>query len=204
MKIKVCGLTETTNIEGCIALNIDMLGYNFYPPSSRYVGNNQDLATLQVPDSIQKVGVFVNEPLDNLQVIAKQFNLDYLQLHGDEDPVTTQAASQIAKVIKVFRITPDFDFTCTEQFEHADLFLFDTFTKEYGGSGTRFDWRLLEHYQGQTPFLLAGGISLKDADAIRSINHPAMLGVDINSGFELQPGIKSLPEVAKFATHINR
>jgi len=198
MKVKVCGITNPRNLLQLSMLKVDMIGYNFYPESKRYVGENMLLSLIALPTSIKKVGVFVNASIEFIKEQQETYKLDYLQLHGDESQEMMTAIREIALVIKVFRITPDFDFENTKAYSSADLFLFDTYTKDFGGSGQRFDWEKLDDYEGDTPFLLAGGIGPDDVSAILKINHPDLYGVDINSGFESAPGIKEAKKINTF------
>jgi len=204
MKVKVCGIKYPDNLARLSSLDISMIGFNFYPPSKRFVTENSfthtDLALL--PKSISRVGVFVNAELEFVKQQHAHFGLDYLQLHGDEDVTFMQKAQEIVPVIKVFRITEDFDFRSTVEFEKAGLFLFDTFTKAYGGSGERFDWNKLDEYEGETPFLLAGGIQVADSSDLSKITHPKFIGIDINSGFELEPGLKDPDMITEFLENL--
>lgn len=202
MKVKVCGITNPRNLLQLSMLRLDMIGYNFYPDSKRFVGEDMLLSLVAIPTSIKKVGVFVNASLEYIKEQQETYKLDYVQLHGDENLDMIKAATKLAPVIKVFRITNDFDFTSTSAFSSADLFLFDTYTKSYGGSGERFDWRKLKDYKGEKPFILAGGIGPEDVTAILKINHPQFYGVDINSGFETAPGIKDTKKVKTFAKEL--
>ncbi len=182
-----------------------MIGLNFYPPSSRYIPRYDELAIQQIAQDISKVGVFVKEGLKTLQDITQQYGLDYVQLHGDESVDYCRAASQFAKVIKVFRVDDEFSFSDIKPYETSvDYFLFDTKTTDYGGSGRQFSWDMLQQYQGTKPFLLSGGIGPDDAATIKSIDHPSFAGIDINSRFELAPAIKSYDMIATFINQLNQ
>jgi len=198
MKIKVCGIKDQDNLEQLCRLDIDLIGYNFYPSSKRYVTESSSLRNMDTPSDIKKVGVFVNASIGEIETAKKRYGLDYLQLHGDEDSTFVSAIRSIAPVIKVFRVTKDFDFGVTDEFGSADYFLFDTYTKDYGGSGHRFDWDILESYSGSTSFFLAGGLGPEDVRAIKSINHPQLYALDINSRFEIKPGLKDIAMVSNF------
>jgi len=203
MKVKVCGIKDQSNLDGLLEVGVDMIGFNFYQPSKRYLSAESNLSLAAIEDKPARVGVFVNAELSYLEGKKKYYNLDYLQLHGDEDTSYLAKAKKLAPVIKVFRINETFDFETTKAFEDADLFLFDTYTKAYGGSGLRFDWSKLDDYKGNIPFLLAGGISPSDARRLKEINHPQLYGVDINSGFEIEPGLKDLDQVRAFVSEVN-
>jgi phosphoribosylanthranilate isomerase len=195
MIIKVCGLKYAENLLEVSQLKIDMVGYNFYPSSARFV--DQPLPELN--QHIQKVGVFVNATPSFIQEKAEQYQLDFIQLHGDETlEFCKDIASTVKPVIKVFRINQDFNYIQIADYSFCKYLLFDTATKSYGGSGHKFDWSDLLMKDIKTPFLLAGGIGPEDHKAIKKINHPFFAGVDINSKFELTPGLKDAGMIAKF------
>ena len=199
MNIKVCGIKHQENLDVVAAAGIDMVGFNFYPASKRFV---MDELTLKSTD-IKKVGVFVNASYDYIKRKQEEYQLDYLQLHGDETIADVKVCKKLCKVIKVFRISENFDYSTVQAFEEADLFLFDTYTPAYGGSGKRFDWKKLIQYKGKTPFLLAGGIGPLDVDLLKRISHSKLYGVDINSCFETAPGKKNPEEVKTFVKNLN-
>lgn len=187
MLLKVCG---NNHLEKLIKLEqmapIDLLGFIFYPPSPRNI-------SIALPKNKvhKRVGVFVNEQLSAIQALIESAQLDYVQLHGDEDPEFCKLVHQIKPVIKVFRIDSAFNFDHLKAFESCcDYFLFDTKSPSFGGSGEQFDWTILNHYHSAKPFFLSGGIKLSDLEKIIQHRHPHCVGIDINSGFELAPGIK--------------
>ena len=192
--VKVCGLTEPSNIQAISDLGVDMLGFIFYPPSPRYVvgkATGKEIAALGANQ--KKVGVFVNETIANMTAIAAEYGLEALQLHGQESPETCLALKPNFTVLKAFPIAEAADFDLTKSYEGTcDYFLFDTKGPSHGGNGFAFDWSILEAYGGNTPFLLSGGISPEDGEKINQINHPKMAGVDLNSRFEMQPGVKDI------------
>lgn len=194
MIIKVCGILDQTNHDALSDLELDMIGINFYEPSKRYI----DKQRLEQKINQKRVGVFVNADLSLIASAVQEHHLDYVQLHGDENKDFCRAAQQIASVIKVFRITEEFDWHQIKGYEGVAYFLFDTYTKAYGGSGKRFDWDSLDKYKGTVPFLLAGGIKPADVTAIQDIDHPFFAGIDINSGFEDRPGYKNINKVRSF------
>lgn len=198
--IKVCGMREGKNIFDIEQLGVDMIGLIFYSKSPRYV----DKVPNYLPRQAKRTGVFVNEQQAYIQTIANRFSLDYVQLHGDESPEQCRAL-QLAglKVIKNFSIATEEDLKETVRYEGTcDYFLFDTKCETYGGSGKQFDRNILHHYNGQTPFLLSGGIDLRSARTIKSFGHPLLAGYDINSRFESKPGKKDIKRVAKFIKQI--
>ncbi len=196
--IKVCGINRQKNLKQISQLDVDMIGLNFYLGSKRFINN----ISITINRHIKRVGVFVNPSMRELQQYAVEAQLDYFQLHGEEPVDFCLQASQIRPVIKAFGVDEDFDFDVTAPYSFSDYFLFDTRTINFGGSGTKFDWSKLKEYQGDTPFLLAGGIGPHDVDNIKAIDHPLFIGVDINSRFEIEPGLKHVSKVDDFITEL--
>jgi phosphoribosylanthranilate isomerase len=198
LKIKVCGMKFTQNREQVETLEIDMLGYIFYSPSQRFVGDTTDTGLFNSGKA--KVGVFVNENAFEILALAKNLELEFIQLHGKENPKTCGILkNQGVKIIKAFSIDEEFKFkTITAFADVVDYFLFDTKTKQYGGSGKKFNWKILDNYRGETPFFLSGGIKPEDAQTIKSLSHPNLAGVDLNSGFEDEPGLKNIEKLNYF------
>jgi len=201
MQIKVCGMRDKENISGLMTLKPDYIGFIFYGKSKRYVS---DFPQIEIPSSVKKVGVFVNETIDEIIEIIKKYKLEFVQLHGDETPdYCEKLALQNIKIIKAFSVDENFDFSAIKPFEkHVSLFLFDTKGKNYGGNGIKFNWDLLQNYKGKTPFLLSGGITKNDAEEIKKMKHPVFLGIDINSGFEIEPGFKNIIEIKEFKNRL--
>ena len=188
------------NIQAVAALKPDMMGFIFYPKSPRYA-EPLDVEVLQaLPKRIMKIGVFVNASLDEILTVVKKYSLNGVQLHGtDSEEVCYTLKSVGLLVLKAFAISEAADFKATEEYEGScDFFLFDTKTPAHGGSGQKFDWSVLSAYDGDTRFLLSGGISADDAEAIRQIDHPLLAGVDLNSKFEMSPGLKDVERLSKF------
>ncbi len=191
MVVKVCGIKTKENIELISHLNIEMVGLNFYPPSVRYIELSVPPDHFDIlPKEIKRVGVFVNESLEEIESLASKFCLDYIQLHGEEDVDFCKSVAAKYKIIKVFRVDEQTDFKNISEFSFAEYYLFDTATKHFGGSGKKFDWSRLDEYQGDIPFLLSGGIGPHDTETVSSYIHPQYKGIDINSKFESSPGIK--------------
>ncbi len=203
--IKVCGMREPANIQELSILPIDLIGGIFYAKSPRYIGDRKDtaLAFSALPDSISSVGVFVNE---NAEVILQQTNsfcLKYIQLHGNETPEFCSHISKNTPVFKAFGLSEAFDFTLLNEYEsEVELFIFDTSCKEHGGSGKKFNWNILEKYTGSTPFLLSGGIGPNDAELVQKVQHPALKGYDLNSGFEISPALKNIDSLKLFLSDL--
>ncbi|MCK5782652.1 MAG: phosphoribosylanthranilate isomerase [Flavobacteriales bacterium] len=195
--IKVCGMRESHNIEKLLKLDIDMMGMIFYDKSPRYI---VEVPQLSFNENINKVGVFVNSSFEDIMEIARKFKLNNIQLHGNE---SVELCERLKKekliVMKAFGIDDDFDFSQIKKFENTcSLFVFDTKTKAYGGSGRKFNWNKLKEYQGDTPFLLSGGISLENSSELVDFKHYKYAGVDLNSGFEIKPALKDIGKLKSF------
>ena len=208
MELKICGLTEEQNIHDIIqAVKPDYLGFIFYKHSSRYVENQLAMETVKsLPDDIHKTGVFVNSPLASVLKIASEYGLDTLQLHGDETPAfCANCKARLYNVIKVISIGKSLDVSLMKQYSEAcDYFLFDTAGEYKGGNGEKFNWRLLNEYTLDKPYFLSGGIAPEDAETIRSIKDPKFFGIDINSRFEVKPGIKDIKKIEEFSNRIKK
>jgi phosphoribosylanthranilate isomerase len=206
MKIKVCGMRNSENIQDLLFLKPDFVGFIFYEKSKRFVS---DFPQVNFPNYIKKVGVFVNEEISEVLSKVNNFQLDYIQLHGNEtieyckNIYHSKLVSESHQIIKAFSVNDNFDFSKTKAFEkYCDYFLFDTKGKDYGGNGVKFNWEMLKKYNGQTPFLLSGGITKTDANEINKINHSALMGVDINSGFETAPTLKNINDIKEFKNNL--
>jgi len=188
------------NIRAVAALKPDFMGFIFYPKSPRFA-EPLDVSVLNtLPPTIKKIGVFVNENLENILTIIYKYNLDGVQLHGTE---LVKMCRELRKagyiVIKAFPIAEVYNFKVTKAYEGTcDYFLFDTKTDAYGGSGVKFNWAMLDEYKGETTFLLSGGIAADDEEAILKIEHPKFAGVDLNSKFEVKPGEKNVKLLKEF------
>lgn len=201
MIIKVCGLKSVENCLAIDALNPSLLGMIFYENSPRYIAHNS------LPETrADKVGVFVNTKLEDMLLAVKKHRLHYVQLHGHESKTLSYGLKQNGvKVIKCFGIDQELNMEEMREWQpYCDYFLFDTKGKYLGGNGVKFNWQLLQDYKLETPFLLSGGISLTDVKELKKINNPAFAGVDINSRFELEPGVKNVEQVKLFIDGINR
>jgi phosphoribosylanthranilate isomerase len=199
MIIKVCGMRDAENIREVEALGIDLMGFIFWPKSSRYV--NERPAYL--PTQCKRVGVFVDEDVNTIKKLANDYALDYIQLHGSESPEYVQQLRNW-QVIKAFNIATTEDLEATKTYEGiVDYFLFDTKGKSVGGNGEKFDWSVLEAYHGDTPFLLSGGIGPDDAERVRTFQHEKCIGIDLNSKFELSPALKDINKLQEFIKELS-
>ncbi|MGB0896245.1 MAG: phosphoribosylanthranilate isomerase [Flavobacteriaceae bacterium] len=196
-KIKVCGMRNNANIKALADINPDFIGFIFHEESSR---NVTEIITTQLPKHIAKVGVFVNKSLEFIQEKVNLFNLDLIQLHGNETPeFCANLKQQGYNIIKAFNVSENFDFSSTTAYQsHCDYFLFDAFGKQAGGNGITFNWALLQQYTGNTPFLLSGGITPTMANTIKNFKHNKCVGIDINSGFETAPALKNIEDIQTF------
>jgi phosphoribosylanthranilate isomerase len=187
-------MREAENIREVEALGIDLIGFIFWPKSSRYVSERP----AYLPTNCKRVGVFVDENIEVVKKIAHDYALDYIQLHGHE---STAYCTQLKglKLIKAFNIATAKDFEQTKSYEKlVDYFLFDAKGKSVGGNGTKFEWSVLDNYHGPTPFILSGGIGPDDATSIRRFHHPQLAGIDLNSKFEDAPALKNIQKLKTF------
>ncbi|AUC17101.1 N-(5'-phosphoribosyl)anthranilate isomerase [Tenacibaculum sp. SZ-18] len=192
------------NIRQVAELKPDYLGFIFYERSKR----NFEGIIPEIPKGIKKTGVFVNEYLEILVSLAEEYELEALQLHGDESVAYIQEIKKHlpkVEIIKVFGIKDTFDFSILEAYESvADYFLFDTKGKERGGNGVVFDWTVLKNYPSTKPFFLSGGIGLEEVTAVKEISKTNLpiYAIDVNSKFETEPGLKSIKKLKKFKNEI--
>jgi len=210
MKIKVCGITSIDEALALSKAGVNYVGFIFYPASKRYALHTLSLdqiKSVQLP-GVLKVGVFVNEPLENVIATATAAGLDMVQLHGDETPNYCKEMANHYPVIKAFRIseTDDVAYKISEYLEDIDYLLFDTASSVYGGSGISFDWVKLANATGQKPYFLSGGIGPDDVSKITSFVQSDAAGnciaVDINSKFETAPGQKNIQLLQSFIPSI--
>ena len=198
--IKVCGMRGAENIREVEALGIDLMGFIFWPKSSRFVAE----PPAYLPTRCKRVGVFVDEDIETVKRIADEYALDYIQLHGHESPDYC-AQLQGMHLIKAISVSGLDDIVAYKAYEGlVDYFLFDTKCPSVGGSGQQFDWTFLSAYDGDTPFLLSGGIGLNDAERVKSFHHPKCIGIDLNSRFELAPGLKDVSALQQFFSELNQ
>ena len=190
-KLKICGMKFFENILDVSALQPDYLGFIFYEKSARFFEGEIP----NLPKSIQKVGVFVNDNFENIISKIHKYQLNIVQLHGNETPEFCKEIRTFCKVIKVFSIDKTFDFYQLENYETVcDYFLFDTKGVLHGGNGYAFDWSILSKYKSQKPFFLSGGLDLENFNELKKLNLP-IFAIDINSNFELEPGLKDLTKI---------
>ena len=232
MIVKVCGMREPENIRDVAALGVDWIGFIFYPKSPRYVSqirsragiipdysvfmkheelSSKETSSKEMMRQIKRVGVFVDDMPQNIITRAVNYELDIIQLHGSEsvimiDNLRSTLAPSIRKGIKFMKalsISTAEDILRYKEYEgHVDYFIFDTQTPLVGGSGNHFDWNMLDAYDGNTPFILSGGVGPDDAERVLSIRHPMFAGIDLNSQFETAPAVKNVDALKAFLAKI--
>jgi phosphoribosylanthranilate isomerase len=204
MIIKVCGMRDGDNIREVEQLSIDWMGFIFYPKSSRYVSE----VPAYLPTKCKRVGVFVDASTDEITKKIHDFYLDAIQLHSNESPEQISHLLSLTShlsIIKAFNIATAEDLKSTASYTGlADYFLFDTKGASVGGNGEKFDWSVLDSYEGETPFLLSGGIGPDDAARVSSFRHPKCAGIDLNSKFESSPAYKDVTTLSRFLNEINK
>ena len=227
-------MRDANNIREVSTLGVDMIGFIFYPKSPRYVqmissragiipdyseeriqqaskfgvgesmDGNEALKNVKQP---ARVGVFVDDMPQNIVTRVYNYNLDYIQLHGNEPRETCENLRATIdpdikkgiKIIKAISVSTAEDIKKYREYVGAvDLFLFDTKCKTVGGSGEQFDWSVLEQYDGDVPFLLSGGIGPDDAERVKAFHHPKCVGIDLNSKFEIEPALKDVEKLKEF------
>ena len=203
MKIKVCGMKHPDNIKSISALDLNYMGFIFYEKSPRFAKT-----PIEIPGSIQKVGVFVNASMEEILEKVSEFELSVVQLHGHETPAYCESLSRALaeahqadiKLWKVFSIKSASDFEGIDPYESVvDGYLLDTKGQYRGGNGVKFNWQLLDDYHFQKPVMLSGGIEPKDAETIIKLYQKGKIeGVDVNSGFEDEPGLKNKNRLEQF------
>lgn len=207
MITKICGLSDPESIRQIAELKPSMMGFIFYAPSPRNACALLPSIVDSITSDIDRVGVFVDMPVDHVLHTASRYGLSVAQLHGAESPdVCRQLKDSGLKVMKAIGINKDVDWTTLKKYEDCiDMFVFDTLTAVHGGSGRKFDWNLLEGYTLDIPFLLSGGIGPNDISAVNEAFHslPLMAGVDLNSRFETYPGSKDTTLIKDFVTQLH-
>ncbi|PWK29005.1 phosphoribosylanthranilate isomerase [Arcicella aurantiaca] len=195
MRLKVCGMRDAENIRQLLALQPDFMGFIFYEKSSRFVGEELDEELLKsFPHTTRKVGVFVNATASYILENYKKYNLDYVQLHGEELPDFCRSLKlKGVNIIKAFSVDESFYFGKLQNYKpYCDYFLFDTKGVEKGGNGITFDWSILKKYDNEKPFFLAGGIDLENAHKALEIQNLKVYALDVNSKFEISPALKDI------------
>jgi phosphoribosylanthranilate isomerase len=203
--IKICGMRDNENIREAAQLKPDIMGFIFFHDSPRFAGELLNAEILsELSPAIRRAGVFVNSSFIEITKKVEKYFLNMVQLHGNETPeLCRQLKSEGLEVIKAFNIHDSKSFSqCSAYLSCTDYFLFDTVTVKHGGSGHKFDWKILENYNLNHPFILSGGISPEDAESISGISSPSFYGIDLNSRFEIKPGLKDIETLRKFINEL--
>jgi phosphoribosylanthranilate isomerase len=198
IKIKVCGMRESDNLAALVELQPDFIGFIFYDKSPRFMGDSLDEVQLKaIPRSTKKVGVFVNANPDYILKTVRKYDLQLVQLHGSESPDFCKSLKNKGiNIIKAFAIDEAFNFSSLNNFKpHCDFFLFDAKGQNPGGNGVAFDWKVLSNYDNEKPFFLSGGLSLENIEQAAALEGLKIYGFDINSKFELEPGLKDIDKI---------
>lgn len=194
MKLKVCGMRDSQNIKELLKLKPDYMGFIFFDKSKRHAIDLDRELLRSFPSTTQKVGVFVNAPLDEVKEKVDEFRLDFVQLHGDESVEYVGELFAVGiKVIKVFSVGESFDFNGLKPYKGlVEYFLFDTKGKERGGNGVVFDWGILKDYDQSVPFFLSGGIDNENVEGLTEFGEMNIHAIDVNSKYEIEPGLKDM------------
>lgn len=204
IKLKVCGMRYAENIIQLAALQPDYIGFIFYPASKRFVEEIDQNILKKIPSDIKKTGVFVNESYEAIIDKISDFKLNAIQLHGNESPEFCDKFQTVdVEVIKAVGISNQASFDGLNEYSDAvDYFLFDTKTEHHGGSGKAFDWGLLGCYTLNKPYFLSGGLSLEHLNDLSVIQDNRLYAIDLNSRFELEPGLKDIQKLKSFFNEI--
>lgn len=195
-------MREDENIRQLAQLAIDYIGHIFYPKSARYIA---EAKLLNSNPSIKKTGVFVNASLEEISQAIESYQLQSVQLHGDESVELIQQISPFGvEIIKAFGVNNDFDWNTLEPYlDHIDYLLFDSKSSQYGGTGERFNWDKLKEYPFDKPYFLSGGLSLENIQEAVEFEDSRLIGLDLNSRFEISPGLKDIEKIKTALKIIN-
>ncbi len=186
MKIKICGITRLEDALLCDKLGADAIGFIFYHKSKRYITpENARTISISLPPFLHKIGVFVNNSIEEVNRVAKLANLTSVQLHGDETPEYISKINY--PVIKSFGVDESFDFSILDEYANCGIILDVKDTEQYGGTGNSFNWEIIPD-NIRTKVIIAGGVSIRNIKQIEGNINP--YGIDISSLVEIEPGIK--------------
>ncbi|MGY6562458.1 MAG: phosphoribosylanthranilate isomerase [Luteibaculaceae bacterium] len=197
--VKICGIKDPENLRELISFEPNYLGFIFYRKSKRYMAETLLPQHLnEVPKSIAKVGVFVDESIEKMLSTAATYNLQVIQLHGSEGPeICQKLKEQGLQVFKAIAVDSETNFNDFQTFSpYTDAFILDTKGPEKGGNGYSFSWEILNSYTLEVPFLLSGGIGNHNLKEAETLSQPFKIGYDINSKMETEPGLKC-PQLVK-------
>lgn len=208
MRVKVCGMTQSDQVEALAAMGVTFAGFIFYPKSPRYVFRHMTTTQIRKANNINKVGVFVNAPIEEVLHLVDECRLHMVQLHGDEPPKYCEKIADYVSVVKAFRLSDNdsVEWMIRPYMDVCDMFMFDTMGAGYGGTGKKFDWSMLKNSTIGKPFFLSGGIEPGDEQELTAFTQEpvakALFAIDINSKFELSPGVKDLDKVKSFVEKV--
>lgn len=204
MRVKVCGITQEDQLNDLSESGATFAGLIFYPKSPRYVLRQMTTSQIKKQNNITKVGVFVNASVEEILQMVDECRLHMVQLHGDETPRFCEKIADYISVVKAFRVseTDHIEWRIKDFMEVCDMFMFDTEGVGYGGTGKKFDWQKLHNITIGKPYFLSGGIEPEDVEKLKEFSKrpeaKALFAIDINTRFEILPGIKNMNEIKKF------
>lgn len=202
-------MTQPDQVEALAGMGVTFAGFIFYPKSPRYVFKHMTTTQIRKENNINKVGVFVNASIEEVLHMVDECRLHMVQLHGDESPKYCEKIADYVSVVKAFRLSDNdsVEWMIRPYMDVCDMFMFDTMGAGYGGTGKKFEWEMLKEVTVGKPFFLSGGIEPGDEEKLREFEKEpvarALFAIDINSKFELTPGIKDLSKVKTFVEHLN-
>ena len=209
LRIKVCGMTLPEQVNALDEMGVDFAGFIFYPKSPRYMVNKISAEKMKkIKGHIAKVGVFVNEPYDQMMKTVEEYRLDMVQLHGDETPFFCEKVANYVTVVKAFRLSDNdpIDWIVRPYHDSTDMFMFDTMGAGYGGTGKKFDWNVLKEASINKLFFLSGGIEPGDEESIKAFTQEPvaekLFSIDINSKFEVGAGVKDMKKIKAFVNKL--
>jgi phosphoribosylanthranilate isomerase len=208
MRVKVCGMTQPDQVEALADLGVTFAGFIFYPKSPRYVFKHMNITQIKKVNNINKVGVFVNSTIEEVLHLVDECRLSMVQLHGDEPPKYCEKIADYVSVVKAFRLSDNdsVEWMIRPYMDVCDMFMFDTMGVGYGGTGKKFDWSVLKNSTIGKPFFLSGGIEPGDEQELKAFEQEpvarALFAIDINSKFEVSPGVKDMEKVKEFVGHL--
>jgi phosphoribosylanthranilate isomerase len=206
MRVKVCGMTQPEQVAQLADMGVSFAGFIFYPKSPRYVFKHMTTTQIRKENNVNKVGVFVNTPIEEVLHMVDECRLHLVQLHGDESPKYCEKIADYVSVVKAFRLSDNdsVEWMIRPYMDCCDMFMFDTMGAGYGGTGKKFDWSVLKDSIIGKPFFLSGGIEPGDEDKLREFEQEpaakALFAIDINSKFETSPGFKDMDMVREFVS----
>lgn len=209
MRIKVCGMTQLEQVDELAEMGVTFAGFIFYSKSPRYVFKNMTTTQIRKENNINKVGVFVNASIEEVLHMVDECRLHMVQLHGDETPKFCEKIADYVSVVKAFRLSDNdnLEWMTRPYMDMCDMFMFDTMGAGYGGTGKKFEWDILKNTTIGKPFFLSGGIEPGDEEKLNAFaTEPvakALFAIDINSRFEVSPGIKDMKKVRTFVRNLN-